>query len=236
MYVLVDYDNIEAVDRGRGLPYLALRVLDAIGARHFTDGDRAIFRLYGGWHQGNTMSQRAQLLSAEAQREFPTVLALGAGNTVARIRVTVDLALSMIIDPQTVLLNTYRRRAGVSHLGSRPLPWAGCIHPVNCPVSAVHTFLASSRCPAPACAVEPNAVLERPEQKLVDTMFTADLIKLSSQERRLAVVSSDDDMWPGIKTALISGAAVVHVHPKAGRVTPTVYSRSAGNSYQQCTF
>lgn len=235
MYVLVDYDNIEAVDRSRGLQYLALKILDAIGARNFKDGDRATFRLYGGWHQGTSMSQRAQTLSAEARKEFPTVFALGAGGGVARIRTTADLALSMLIDPQTLLLNTYRRRTGVSHLESRPLPWSGCVHPATCPVSNLHSFLANTKCPSIACQVQPNEVLERPEQKLVDTMLTADLINLSSREPQIAVVSSDDDMWPGIKTALVSGTKITHVHPKAGRVTPTIYSRSAGSFYHQCT-
>ena len=53
-----------------------------------------------------------------------------------------------------------------------------------------------------------------PAQKLVDTMLTADLIQVSRPAAtHIAVVTSDDDLWPGIYTALSQGATVHHVRP-----------------------
>lgn len=53
-----------------------------------------------------------------------------------------------------------------------------------------------------------------PAQKLVDTVLTADLIQVSPPaSTQIAVVTSDDDLWPGIYTALSQGATVHHVRP-----------------------
>jgi hypothetical protein len=58
----------------------------------------------------------------------------------------------------------------------------------------------------------PSALISTTEQKLVDSMLTADLIHLAhSGEQFVAIVSSDDDMWPGIITAVHAGAHVLHV-------------------------
>jgi hypothetical protein len=235
MYVLVDYDNVERGDRVRGLAYLALKILDSVGANRFAPNDRAEFRLYGGWYESAALSSRAQALVADAQAQFPTAFSLGVAGTLARVRVTVDLARSMIIDPQIPLLNTYRRRTGVSNVESRPLPWAGCVNPNGCSVLPLQHFLANSECPAATCPVRPEEILQRAEQKLVDTMLTADLIKLSTPGVSIAVVSSDDDMWPGIKTALLHGARIIHVHTHAARRTPIIYSRAAGQFYHEST-
>ena len=67
-----------------------------------------------------------------------------------------------------------------------------------------------------------DQVLTRTEQKLVDTMLVADLIHLaSSGETSVAVVSSDDDMWPGMLMAMSHGAQIVHIctkHPSRNRL------------------
>lgn len=56
-------------------------------------------------------------------------------------------------------------------------------------------------------------------------MLTADLIHLAKNgQQELAVVSSDDDLWPGIQMALLAGAHVIQVHTRSGRPTPLAYS------------
>ena len=50
---------------------------------------------------------------------------------------------------------------------------------------------------------------------------------------RIAVVSSDDDLWPAISTALQFGVDVVHVHTEKGRTTKTDYLYGGGAQYVQ---
>jgi hypothetical protein len=49
----------------------------------------------------------------------------------------------------------------------------------------------------------------------VDTMLVADIIHLaSSGESCISVVSSDDDLWPGMLTAMDFGSHIVQVCTK----------------------
>ena len=64
----------------------------------------------------------------------------------------------------------------------------------------------------------PGAVLQRAEQKLVDSMMVVDLLHLAEvTPEPLVVVSADDDLWPGIRFALLRGTRVIHVVPQRGR-------------------
>ena len=96
----------------------------------------------------------------------------------------------------------------------------------------VADFLEEQRCPGNGCTVRQNDVLQKWEQKLVDTMLVSDLIFLATRgERDLVVVSSDDDIWPGIRTALQLGARVTQVHT-GGRETPADYTRGVNDFWQ----
>src|SRR5437763_1523409 len=77
MVVLVDFDNIEKIDRQRGLSILLPRILDAVGAPNLVDKGRVQFRLYGGWFEGRNLSRRAQVLAAEIGKDYPTVIGIG---------------------------------------------------------------------------------------------------------------------------------------------------------------
>ena len=77
----------------------------------------------------------------------------------------------------------------------------------------------------------PDDLLFRGQQKLVDTMLTADLIYLSRKVPTLALVGSDQDLWPGLKTAVMSGSTVIHIHPRSGESTPLAYSAGIGPRY-----
>jgi hypothetical protein len=97
------------------------------------------------------------------------------------------------------------------------------LHQSQCPLAAFDPFLRLKKCPSAGCGVTPIDVLVRAEQKLVDTMLVADLVHLSSGGAPLIVVSSDDDLWPGIESALLRGARVVQVQTLPGRFTPAHY-------------
>ncbi len=58
-------------------------------------------------------------------------------------------------------------------------------------------------------------VFYRSEQKLVDSMITVDLIHFAmNKSESLVLVSGDDDMWPGIRYALLQDASIIHLVPK----------------------
>lgn len=237
MQVLIDYDNVEPIDRSRGLTYLALRVLSAIGVSNLQSVGRADLRLYGGWYKGRSLSRRAQTLGAEIERDFPTVQTIGERGVNLKLPVGAQLATSLMIDPKKEIFNTYRQNAPPVNLETKHAPWTGCSEPTACAIGAFTAFFAQRECPHPSCSVTPAEIFYRSEQKLVDTMLTADMINVASKRgETFAVVSSDDDMWPGIKSALLLGCRVFHVHPKPGRYTPSCYSDGVGSSYLQSTF
>ena len=68
--------------------------------------------------------------------------------------------------------------------------------------------------------------------KLVDTMITADMINIAINENELSIISSDDDFWPGIMTALHIGAKVFHILTKT-RITANPYSSIITVNYNQ---
>ena len=92
--------------------------------------------------------------------------------------------------------------------------------------TSVTDFFRQKRCPQLGCRTTPGDLLCRQEQKLVDTMITADLIHFAKiGQHDLAVVSSDDDVWPGIQTALLYGARVTQVHTRQGQETRECYTK-----------
>lgn len=66
-------------------------------------------------------------------------------------------------------------------------------------------------------------------------MLAADLfysVQLSA-EKRIVVVSSDDDLWPVIRTTLQLGLKVIHIHTEKGYATRPDYVRGAGTGYME---
>lgn len=91
---------------------------------------------------------------------------------------------------------------------------AGCTIP-HCPMQVVHQLFALGKCPEPSCSRTVDQLVRRSEQKLVDTMLVADLVHLAHPgESCIAVLSSDDDLWPGMLMAMSHGMQVVHVGTK----------------------
>jgi uncharacterized LabA/DUF88 family protein len=103
----------------------------------------------------------------------------------------------------------------------------------NCPIEVVADFINSQICPAAGCPATPSVLFTHVEQKLVDTMIVADLIYLAHRgDTTIAIVTSDDDMWPGIITAISAGAHVVHV--QTGATKPVLpYLQVVNGKYTQ---
>lgn len=57
-------------------------------------------------------------------------------------------------------------------------------------------------------------------------MLTADVIHIARRSAEpVAVVTSDDDLWPGIHTILVAGTPAIQVHTKPGAITRHPYVR-----------
>jgi uncharacterized LabA/DUF88 family protein len=216
---------------------VALRVLSSIGAANLKGLGRINLRLYGGWYEGRSLSRRAQLLGAEIAQSFPTVQTIGEKGVNMSLRIAAQLATALLVDPKTEILNTYRLYAAPPNLSVRSAPWAGCFVPSACALSVLRAFFDRSECTHSSCSITPAEILVRSEQKLVDSMLTVDMMNVAQTKgESFAIVSSDDDMWPGIRSALLLGCHVFHVHTKSGRSTPTWYSACAGAAYAQSSF
>jgi hypothetical protein len=233
MIVLVDYDNLPVLDTRRGLTHVVDKLLNAIGAKALSPHPRVRLRLYGGWYERSRLTRRAQDLTA-ATGVYPKRVTVVNGTDTVNLIAQVSLALSMEIDPRTNLENTFRARSIPEGLHCDSPPYTSCVNASACPLASVYDIVERGICPDSTCRVVSADIMGKAEQKLVDTMLTADMIYLASNgSHDLCVVSSDDDLWPAIKSALILSARVFHIHTIAGRSTPTAYSRGAGANYTQ---
>ena len=235
--VLIDYDNVSHIDPRQGLHHVVKSILKKLPKDLLPHGTYIAVRLYGGWYRSSQLSRRAQDLSIQISRYFPGTLSLGTDNMRRVVFVSVELARSLLIDPSQDILNTYRVRDVPSNLRPKALPFQACAQKSMCPLVGAHKLLQTGRCPDSSCGVRIADVITRHEQKLVDTMLTADLIhSASSGISDIVVVTNDDDLWPGIRTAIFLGVFVHHIHPQKGRSTPTYYSSTVKKNYSQYSF
>lgn len=235
MVVLVDYDNILELDRNRGPVHVATKIIEALGTA-LNCQKEVNFRLYGGWFQGTILSRRAQLLTPVLRASFPRPMALAAGVVPSPITARAELALALEAAPGRHLTHTYRDRALPNNVKCAALPYPRCHQPGACPIAPTHSLFRDARCPELGCPVGIETVITKPEQKLIDTMITADLLHLALSDPAVVVVSADDDIWPGIQAALVYGAKILHVHPLPGRTTPMHYATLATGHYIQSSF
>lgn len=238
VYMLVDYDNVEELNRRRGLVDLVEKMLDKLPESVTPNNAIISVRLYGGWYERDRPTALAQDLQSEIAQQFPTVIQLEGKINLRRIRTIVELARSLLICPGNDLFNTLRHRRGTPRFRSAQLPYDNCAKPQNCALSELERILRAPKCPAETCITKLQDVFTLPQQKLVDTMITSDAIFVahSLTTTKLVVVTNDDDLWPGICTAGHIGAAIYHIHPRRGRRTPDLYLPSAPPAYYQFSF
>jgi hypothetical protein len=232
MYALLDFDNIDKADLRRGAEALVTNILDTMGVSNLADPQRIVVRLYGGWFSGTKLSQRAQKVSADLAQAFQAPLVVARGDQSRRIIARAQLADALLVQPRQQLPDTYRQGAAeLRRYSLAQAPFAACCAPGACPLHAVLTVARDGLCPMPSCQVSPSHVMTRHEQKLVDTMLVADLIEIARQRAGPAiVVSSDDDLWPGILAATTLGTRVFHFQSRS-RTTPVHYSAQAPASH-----
>jgi hypothetical protein len=231
--MLIDYNNLTRPDLAKGPKYVIEKVLAALGHHYLASVSRTSIRLYDGWFQENILTPRAQSVSAEIKAHFPGMHATTDGTTTKKLIVNVEMAYSLKIDPGANIWNTYRMRNSPRGLS--------CADPVNvgckvtpCQLLNTHLFFKGSKCPDAGCTIEPRQLINRGEQKLIDGMLAADLYYLHLQkEPKVVIVSSDDDMWPAIRTVLDLGMHVIQVHPLKGHRVPLYYSRGRAPKYTE---
>ena len=223
MWVLLDYDNLPNLLRQRGPKHVADRIVDTLRPALATSTQRLDLKLYGGWYRHSTLTTLAQSLNAALASDFPFVSFIqDTGAARRRVTVAANLAHALEVNPRTDIHNTFRLRDTSEHLACKHPHDSGCID-TECELISTFRFFESEICPKVGCSITPSALLKRRgEQKLVDTMMVADLIHLAQVgETHVAIVTSDDDVWPGIISAMIRGTHVIHVETKwFGRAVP----------------
>ena len=232
MFVLIDYDNLDLLERRHGVRHVMTSLLQALGRERLGGQVSVECRLYGGWFQETAISPSAQQLLPELRRNFPSSMAIADQKGTEIVLVRAQLALALACDPRVELTHTYRRRSLPPSLRCIPAPFPGCSDPTNCPIADLDPFMQHGTCPEGRCVVTPRGVLQRAEQKLVDSMIVIDLVHLAgASSEPLVVVSADDDIWPGIRFVLLRGARVVHVIPRRGGSVPHRYRRLTTSGY-----
>jgi hypothetical protein len=234
--IFVDYDNILRHHRQRGLRFVVERTVSRLVSAGAPVPNRIRVRLYGGWYEGETLSRRAQIIAREVRGEFPCTVPLADSSGRDRIVVTAELALALELDPASHLHHTFRAQLAPLDIRCRDPHAIGCAHE-HCPTEIVRQFFHNGGCTRDGCSLRLQDVLYRAGQKLVDTMLTSDLIYLATYSgKHLVVVSSDDDLWPGIRTALALGAHTIQVHTHKGFSTRQIYARPRNCTYEAVEF
>lgn len=209
MLVLIDYDNLPPKIATLGV----VRALERVAVTILNCGNtpRLRFRLYGGWYDGAHLSRRAQKVAMEVGA-FPRTLETSEEDTLKSTILTAELAYSQLAEPAKSLTYTFRERAMPNGLFCRDGSLKPCLTPQHCGLRFLPEFLARQTCPENNCQVKSNNVFGRSEQKLVDVMLASDLLFIAYQLKEpLAIVSSDHDMWPAIRQAVVAEGQILHV-------------------------
>jgi hypothetical protein len=213
MYILIDYDNLPPLLKANGpraiADHLQSRLITSFPS-YFPGDIRFDVRFYGGWHARQALTPRGSRLLMEVQQYFPFVIRDVPNSRVLTINAFV--AEGMISLPQQILPHTYRQRPENPRSSSVKNKRAlNCLHN-GCPADALASLFDTGACPVSSCSRSIGDLITKSEQKLVDTMLVADTIHLASvSERKIILVSSDDDMWPGMLSAMQLGATIFHV-------------------------
>jgi len=231
MHCLVDFDNIPHEIRKWGVEHIVRRVVQTVEPHLPTLHCDFRVRLYGGWFEAGFLTKSAQLTQAQIDAISPLVILRSDGSHLGLARL--ELARTLLIDPSTTITHTFRRKGAPSGLQCERRPWINCAESRSCPLAAVQEFLSQDICPNDRCAVGPEDILFKQEQKMVDTMLVADVIHLANENKEpIVVISSDDDLWPGVYSAVLLGQQVLHVRTKSTTSPLQLFKRLKNNLYK----
>lgn len=233
MIVLVDYNNVEESERRRGIVYVIDRLISLFDPAHLRQYRRIAFRLYDGWYEMQSPTRQAQQITADIQAAFPATRTLLDQAGKFTLLVNVEPAKSLRCDPHVHMWHTYRPRSTVGNLTCRSPRSVGCTSS-NCVLAPIQLLFSRGQCPEPGCNVTLRDIFTRNEQKMVDSMIVSDMFfSHLNAHAELAVVSSDDDLWPAIRMLLGRGMRIFHIHTNATRQTRSFYLQGVGSDYVQ---
>lgn len=212
--LLLDYDNCDELrdvtDAGPWRNFLTQMIRTALSCAG-TPPDRVVIRVYGGWNENSTLSQRGSIVSALMAEVDPFPILMDD----SVISGEFELALSPVALPAIILPNTFRRRAAAPRIRrNASLSHATCKMDEDCGARAVARWTKSPAklCFRDGCAVTSKDAFEAAEQKMVDTLLAIDIVELAVRRSfsSIAVVSDDTDFIPPlIYCAAVSDADLI---------------------------
>ena len=212
--IFIDYDNL-GIHKTSGILDIVTKVLiqtpiDLPFARGTCD-----VRVYGGWYEGNIMSQLAQKVAVSIQRQFPAIIRVPRDGGTIPLLVNAELAVSLLEEPAHHLFNTYRKKGRPNNIRVYSPGEVGCID-ASCLLPFTRKLLKTGKCPISTCDCKSDDLIYRHEQKIVDTMLTCDLLYATRLDLDYVIlISSDDDFLPPVRTCLLRGTPIVRFHPTA---------------------
>jgi hypothetical protein len=178
MYVLVDYANVRGRFGRKPIDDQVSELIEKIIPFLESIPERVQFRFYGGWYEDQTLTKLAQELTSELQQAFPSFVKpiVGGGK---KIRVSAELAYSMLVDPDYHLVRTVREGSTHRSVRMQSPKTNGCKR-TDCSIRGIKGFFSKGRCTYEGCSMRASDLLgAKREQKLVDTMLTADVLYIS---------------------------------------------------------
>ena len=233
MWLLVDYGNVDLIQKRRGLHYVVETLVNRIGPTHLKVNQTVNVRLYDGWYDGIFLTRHAQDIATQIGAFSPSPICVRGHDQNFWVKVNVELARSLLSIPSKDMLHTFRIRGFPSGLKCETPPFDNCVASKLCPWKKLPDFLRHRKCPTDGCELHPKNIIYKAEQKIVDTMLTSDMIEIVLRNEEFVIASSDDDMLPGICLALSRGASVIHLQTKRGQTTPQHYVKDFSTRYTQ---
>lgn len=223
--VFIDYDNLLHWQKKKGLLDIITQALFKMPFWVNITRAKCDVRVYGGWYEGENFTQLAQKVSVEIQQDFPKIIHLPSheGAPVA-LSVDAELAVSLLQEPDHLIFYTYRRKEKPANIRVEKPEDIGC-NDVDCILPLMKKILTNGRCPKDDCKVGHVNLIYRHEQKIVDTMLACDMIYAANEMGFIALVSSDDDFLPPLRTITLQGTKVVRFHTRPNSQRPSWFSR-----------
>ena len=230
----VDYDNVEINLRSAGPVSLAKVLVTAFPSRLLNQYDSIDFRLYGGWRNQNALTHVAQRMIPDIRMNSPTIVSNLRHGSLASTKLEVSLADAPIGWP-TPLAESLVRERSIRNFWAVAAGPPECRAPTSCGMAAFRNIRNTTTCSDSACTTQLGDFLVRDEQKMVDTLIVTDMayIAYARKSPDLVLISSDNDMWPGVLVAVRAGCFVTHLHTKQGRKTPKHLLQSLGGPLEK---
>lgn len=213
--VFIDYDNLLPTQKTTGILDVVTKVLVQTPSVRFVPRSRCEVRIYGGWYEGSQITQLAQNVTIEIQRDFPAIIRIPiSGGSAIAVASNAELAVSLMQEPGHHMFNTYRRKGKPANIRIETPQAIGCIDN-SCPLPLMKKLLRHGNCPKLGCSSTHGDLVYRHEQKLVDTMLSCDLVHAATAgATHVVLVSGDDDFLPPLRTVLLKGMGATRFHPK----------------------